>query len=698
MLIKNKIIFPLIYLLVIVACEPVSNENKSRDSSNKDSILVYLKYSEDAKYDLNQKINFAQKAYNLAEKNRIDSLKNIASLKLSFLYFSSRNQKLFKKQNKQSLSLAISSQDSSSIARSYGYFGNFYLKNDRNDSAYYYFRKAKIIYGKLDGRRLNVGNMLLNMAIAQKNERDYIGGEVTTIEAINFLPDEGEERTLSSAYNNLGIISNRLENYDKAIEYHEKAFKLRKEIKNERLQVSSLNNIAGVHINAKNYNKAINAYNEALKYSEVLITRPLTHVNLLENLAYAKFLNGNKDNFPEIYLKSLNVRDSLDDIPGIIESNMHLAEYYSSEKDITKALNYAINARDVAENSKNYGQELEPLLFISKLDDNEIGKKASLRYIQISDSLQKEERAKRNQFARIRFETDQIVQKNKKISRQLELLFVITGIGFAFSVLIYIIFKQKARNRRLRFDQVQQRSNEEIYNLMITQQQKIEEGRHMEKQRVSRELHDGVLSKLFGTRLSLDSLNARNDLEAIENRSRYLHELSAIEQEIRQISHDLNREIFNPNLGYTEVISNLIRSQEKINSSVRYTFNNDTTINWDRIQNKIKIHLYRIIQESLQNINKHAYASNVSVNFKKIENSLNVEIVDDGVGFGNGKVRDGIGLKNIKSRIKEIDGKLSFDSEKGKGTKISVSIELEIAPHEITNDYEYGKKVEHSND
>ena len=73
---------------------------------------------------------------------------------------------------------------------------------------------------------------------------------------------------------------------------------------------------------------------------------------------------------------------------------------------------------------------------------------------------------------------------------------------------------------------------------MISQQKTIEENRAKEKKRVARELHDGVLGKIFGVRMNLDTMNTAQDQHAIKSRLEYLAELKQIEQDIREISHD----------------------------------------------------------------------------------------------------------------------------------------------------------------
>ena len=207
---------------------------------------------------------------------------------------------------------------------------------------------------------------------------------------------------------------------------------------------------------------------------------------------------------------------------------------------------------------------------------------------------------------------------------------------------------------------------------MLTQQDKIEEGRAQEKKRISEELHDGILGRLFGTRLSLDSLNENVDKDTVQNRSEYIKELKAIEEEIRKISHDLNTD-FVSGSKFFDIIKTLVENQTKA-YNLDYELNKKDDINWEDIPNKTKINFYRIIQESLQNIYKHADAKLVKINFELKNDYILLEITDDGSGFDINRVKKGIGLKNIASRVKDLGGDLNINSMRGNGTTILVLI------------------------
>src|SRR5690606_27519289 len=113
----------------------------------------------------------------------------------------------------------------------------------------------------------------------------------------------------------------------------------------------------------------------------------------------------------------------------------------------------------------------------------------------------------REQFARIRFETDEYIQENEQLLLERTIVFVL-GIGLIVILsLLYFLRLQRVRNKQLLLEKEQQIANEEIYKLMLAQQSKLEEGRLNERFRISEELHDGVLSKIYGTRMGLGLLD-----------------------------------------------------------------------------------------------------------------------------------------------------------------------------------------------
>jgi len=644
-------------------------------SPTQDSVALYIQKAQKQNASKEESLAYLSEALKFTRKLKKDTVRTKVLTRIRKEYRQLNEMEPYRKINTETLALAEELDDSLEIANAYSNFGYYYLRKEKIDSAYNNYYLAQRMYVRMDSV-FKAGKALLTMAIIQKNAKDYMGGEASSVAAIELLKYNNNKKPLTSAYTNLGLISNELGRYDKALEYHAKALAGRKKEKDKALEVSSLNNIGFAYFNNKQYNKAIAYYEQGLAYDSLFYKRTGTYARLLDNLAFAKFRSGITDELPQLFLRPLFIRDSIGDNLGAVTSHIHLAEYYKSIDSAVASREQALIALNIAKPLGYHREQLEALELLSE-SDNESEALASTRaYININDSIHQVERGFREQFARIRFETESIETENTKVTKQNRQLFIGLLGMLALFLLVYIFIQRKLNGNELKFRESQQTANEEIYNLMLTQQLKLEEGKRLEKRRFSEELHDGVLGRLFGTRLSLDSLNNKHDDKTIQSRLKYIEELKSIEQEIRQISHGLDSTIFSEDVLFTEVIEQLIEIQNTLDHDHpnKFQFTNDYVIHWEKMPNNIKVHLYRIIQESLQNVHKHASAKHGKVSLLRKDDAIILRIEDDGIGMEVNKVKKGIGLKNIRSRVEQMKGVLNVDSKKGIGTIITVQI------------------------
>ena len=663
--------------LILIICSLTFLSVHAQSKLETDSLQTYLlKSSNKDKYSYNDRLNYALRAKQMSLIEGTDSLVIKTNLQLSSIYKEEKQFILFKKVNDEALKIASKLKDSSTIAFINYNIGDYYNFYRQTDSAYYYYHKVEKIYSALKDH-YNTADILFNIAVLQKNEKDFIGSEVTSVEAMSLLNQLEETNDViklkSYIYNNLGLVFDQLEQYDESVKYNKRAIELKKELKGDNNATidNSKNNLALAYKNSRKYDLAIFYYKEILENKNLINERPDFYALVLDNYANTLYLSKNYNELPELYLKALRICDSIGASYNSIIINQHLAQYYDDYNKKDSAKYYAYRAKDI---SKAYHNDdlLKSLLLLSKIEDDSIAVKYYNEYIKLNDSLVKNERSIRNKFARIRFETKEIEQKNIQIAREKLWLTVISIILLISALLIYIIITQRAKNNELKFVQKQQEANEEIYNLMLTQQEKIEEARILEKKNISQELHDGVLGRLFGTRLSLDSLNMASSEEAIKTRSRYIQDLKNIENDIRKVSHELNTDFISGS-GFLDIVKSLLETQTKV-YELDYEFDCKDSINWDDVSNKNKIHIYRIIQESLHNIYKHAKASLIKISIELKNNVILLSINDNGSGFDVNKAKAGIGLKNMNSRVNEINGELSIESKKDEGTTVQIKI------------------------
>ncbi len=351
-----------------------------------------------------------------------------------------------------------------------------------------------------------------------------------------------------------------------------------------------------------------------------------------------------------------------------------MAEFYAKYSDTTKAILYAKEAKLLAIQVKNNRDILSSLLLLSKIDKSNTAGYLS-RHVSLSDSLQSEERKLRNKFTRIRFETDEYIEETEKLSQQKLQISVAGLIVLIILSLVYFIRVQRAKNKELLLESDQQKANEEIYALLLKQQSKLEEGRLKERHRIAEDMHDGVLGRIFGTRMGLGFLKIKGDAKTMEQHQSFVNELQYIEKEIRDISHELKNELVSSEQHYIRIIEDLAEKQHTI-GHFKHTVSCDEAIHWNEIDENIKINCYRIVQEALQNITKYAKATLVTINFTISDKILKLVVHDNGLGFDTLKKKKGIGLNNMQSRAQKMNGEFSVSSNSEKGTILTLIIPL----------------------
>ncbi|AWI24927.1 sensor histidine kinase [Flavobacterium pallidum] len=621
---------------------------------------------------------YTKKALDIISQGSNDSMRRVNYFKVANRYFNINDLENYKKICEKVKIASEKAKDSNSIAKAYSYLADYYAAKFNSEKAYRYYFNAQKIYINL-GKTTKAAKCLLNKSVLQFNEKDYVGSEKSAFEALKYIKTTNETDLLYDSYNLLGILANELNEFSKALEYHNKALAVIETdnpLSNE-LRFASLHNIGLTYQNGKDDEKAIEFFYKAIKSDPNLHSKSKDYATLIDNLGYSKLRLKAFNDLPILFYKSLHIADSLNSLPNKLSSELHLAEYYLSKSDTVKATEFGKNVYQEAKSNNLDKYMLLSLKRLTESDPKNAGN-YSKKYIKINDSLQLAERQTRNKLGRIEYETDQLAtEKNQLVEQRKTLIYIVLGI-ILIAGFIFIIRFQAEKNRELRAMQEQQAANEEIYQLMITQQDKQEETRQAEKKRIAQEIHDGVLGKLFGTRMHLGLLNDRDGKEAHTERVTYIDELKTLEQELREISHDLNSEKQAVANNFVQMVMNFIETQRTV-CKAAITINMENKIDWAAVDSVAKINLYRILQEAFQNINKHAQASDVSVDFTQQDGNILLTVYDDGVGFNYFKKKKGIGMLNMHSRITGSGGTMAVVTAPGVGTKLEFALPVTIS-------------------
>ncbi|ARO87777.1 histidine kinase [Nitrosospira lacus] len=204
-----------------------------------------------------------------------------------------------------------------------------------------------------------------------------------------------------------------------------------------------------------------------------------------------------------------------------------------------------------------------------------------------------------------------------------------------------------------------------------------------ERARVAGELHDDICQRLISARLQTETgiiqLTGMPEqfTPAQSTFERMAAELNNILGDIRKIAHDLYPGTIGSGPGLTTSLRQLAHDMENIAASVEFTAGGDT----DGLSGSVNKVLYRVAQEALKNVMKHAAASQASMRLEGGKHRVTLTIRDNGTGFDAGRIdsdpRFGMGLRNMKKRLGEVGGHLQINSTSS-GTTVIATIPLSL--------------------
>lgn len=664
---KTNLKILLAFLFLILACD---KKNKA-ELLNETSMLL-MKIDSLEKENINYEV-YLDSLHNYVLNNENDSINRNVYFKLAVKYYDIGNLEKYFDVTNEIKELSIKKNDTAHIAKALYYVGDYYLDKTELDSAFKYYVQSEKLFKSIKDS-LNAGKISLYKAGIFYDTGNYSESEVEGIHAMKLLLKTKNNRLIYECNVLIALTLSEMKSYEKSFQYFNQALRQLDLLENEdypkekiiKSRASCFNNIGTVYQKQEDYKKAISLYEKGLQTKNLRNSKPQLYAMLLNNTAYSKMKLGNMDGVKETFFESLHLRDSLKILPGIVSSKIRIGEYYLYEKDTVKALKYLKESLSLA---KEINSNLDILASLKLLTENDRENKAyySNLYFKASDSMQQMERATRNKFARIAYESDQIEEKNEILSKRNTNIIIISASVIFFLIAIFLINRLKSKNKELNFIQEQQKANEKIYQLMLTQQTKTEEARKEERNRIAMELHDGIVNSIFTTRFNLIQL----DPEASDKKEQLVKELENTEHEIRRISHDLKQNLLFEDKSFPEIVENLVISQTN-SFNTKFDLSIDKYINWALISADDKIHVYRILQEAIQNVNKYSKAERCFIMLLKTADALTIRIWDNGIGFNVEKSKKGIGIKNIEERTKALGGSLKISSKINEGTTIEV--------------------------
>ena len=404
-----KFFYFLLLIISLISCNKndVNNDNKLNDvnyylkkiNNGNSSDKSNLKYNDLAFYKIKAQNNSSEK------RRKLDEIANN--------YFNFNEWEKYKLTSRELLKISKSANDSLYYAKSLRYLGNYYYKIKSLDSSFHYYSKAEKYFFKIQDTE-SYSIILLKKGIVQYAINDFLGADYSLRKAYNILKNTKDYQRTYAALNALGSVSSELKENGRAISYYENALGIIKKGNiqtDEHQEANCLNNIGLVYSETKNFKKAIYYYTKALSNKALKTDNPELYSILIDNLAYSKFKSNDLKNLPKLFFDALKITNNTNNINAKVVIFIHLSEYYSVINDTVRAIEYSTKAINLSNKNKT------PIFTIASLKqassvDKKNSSKYSDKYIHISDSIQIAERKSKDRFARIQFETDEILQES----------------------------------------------------------------------------------------------------------------------------------------------------------------------------------------------------------------------------------------------------------------------------------------------
>lgn len=548
--------------------------------------------------------------------------------------------------NLKAIELAREIKDSVQLGKALLNTGSVYRYLSEYETAAEYYQQGKMIFEKIgdEGMKSFILNLLQVMYSDLKlHDRAIEVG----LEAMALYEKAGDQRMVGTVMNNLGLSYSKLAKTAEAISLYRRVLQIGKDTDDLNMQGTALLNLGDSYDQENDVSGMEKSYLEALdlfrrmevKEGEIIALRGLSIVRMYQKNPTASL---------DLAKKSVELASETEYPLERQKSLAQLSNTYFALQDIPKA-------RQTMKESE---------ILANRLINEEVQRKT----LEIEKKYEVEKQ--RSQILKLEAENANQLVTNKQ--RQL-VIWILVIVSFSLTA-IGLLFQRKTQHKQ----QLQvQRIKELETEKQLAATEAVLKGEEQERSRLAKDLHDGLGGLLSGIKFSFQTMKG-NLILTPENARLFERSLDMLDtsiMEMRRVAHNLMPE----NLIKFGLDAALKDFCEDINQSgvidLRYI---SIGIEGNEIDQTTAVSIYRIIQELVNNILKHAEAKTALVQLTKNSNLILLDVEDDGKGFEHSKMLlgKGIGWSNIKSRLEYLNAKFTLDSAPEKGSSIHIEIQL----------------------
>lgn len=489
----------------------------------------------------------------------------------------------------------------------------------------------------------NIGEALNQMGQAKKALPYYY-------ESINLCKKAKDNFYLAVSYYNIAIYFSGQSSYDSSYSYHSKSLAVCRKINYDQLTAVNYGSMA-------NNLYELNKPQQGLKYAKIglkesekssfLIGKIIAFLGLFKNY-YGMGDFKNAITFSETANK-------------LIVENKLEAEYYK-EFDLIAELN---------QKTGNYTKAFEYLRKYKTWNDSlsNIEIKEKINLIETQYKTEKKEKEIESLQAEKQIQYLQLRQKNIWLYLMLACITFFFWIG-------YLFYKNSKRKvlLTLQTSQIQEQKIKELQQeKQLIATQSVLAGQEAERSRLAKDLHDGLGGLLSGIKLTLNSMTGNLILTEANARTfdKALAQLDNAMSEMRRVAHSMMPEAL-LKFGLADALQDYC---ENIHNSGQLKVYFQTIGLTKNMPQELSVHFYRIVQELLNNVIKHAQATEAQVQLVQDGQLITLTVEDNGRGFDPQHTNKGAGLESVRSRVAALGGHIDIHSD-ARGTSIEVQYQF----------------------
>ncbi len=639
--------------------------------------------------DISKGLDYAYKAKQLSDSLNYTEGYLTSRNRIGVLFIQDRRFGEAKELYEEILKSEIARKDTFGIARSENQLSIIYRELGDYNQAIIHAENSLPYFESLEDSK-SVATVTNNLGIAYKYIGDYKKAQEAYIKSFAIREQRKDSLGMADSHLDLGNFYYFIGNNELALDHLAKSEALLVILEKD-LQLSKVHSAFGtVYENKNELDKALDYYQKSLSLKQKVEIQENQDV-LYNNLGIVSEKKNELDQALRYYQKSLAIKEQ-NGLNTSAEVYNNIANVFNHKKEYNNALDYYEKSLEEAIKSNNITLRLKVIGNISKAYTAlERYDKSVLYYNQyntLRDSIDTsyknalefrvlyDKAIKRSELLK---KDNEIIKKNNEINQanlaqaeaqnnQKSTFITALSAGiFLLGLLFY--YSRRVVTQKQNIDELLKDQEIKSINTMIATQDS-------ERKRIARELHDNLGGKLSVVKIHFKTVEDHLEELAVDDVSNYQLANNLLDdacEEIRKIAYDMSSGELS-NFGLVKAIQDLIISIEKSNQiDIEFVDHNLE----DRLDSKIELHIYRIVQELISNVLKHAKASELTIQILKNNEGLNLMAIDNGIGFNMQRVKKGMGIQNIKTRVEELHGELEIDSGKGNGTTITIQIPID---------------------